>query len=60
MAGEPDKYRLLRDGDLVEATDEWLQEDGQTWVKSPNWIIGMEYMRGRALLPARRELRSNA
>jgi len=49
-------YRLLRDGeDRIEANDEFLKEDGTTWVRDPAGIfVGMPYH--RALLPCRRRI----
>ena len=51
------KYRLLERGvDVIEPTDEFLQEDGVSWVTySIGIVVGMTY-RGSVLLPARRPL----
>lgn len=46
-------YRMLQRGDVIEAADEFLQDDGVTWVRDPHSIfLGCEY--SSALKPARR------
>lgn len=36
-------YRFLVEGDLIEATDEFIGNDGQTWVRPDGWEVGMKY-----------------
>jgi len=36
-------YRFLRDGEVIEATDEFIGNDGQTWARPDGWEVGMEY-----------------
>lgn len=36
-------YRFLVEGDVIEATDEFIGNDGQTWARPDGWEVGMEY-----------------
>jgi len=51
------QYRLLDRGrDTIQADDEFLREDGVTWVKDPAGVfVGCTYQ-GDILLPARRAI----
>ena len=48
-------YRLLTKTDLIEARDEFLQDDCVTWCLDPNGVfVGMRYAPGSSLRIARR------
>lgn len=48
------KYRLLVAGDLIEKDDEFIQDDGVTWLKPVGWEIGAYY--GATFKAARRRI----
>ena len=56
---EPVAWRLLQRGEMIEPTDQFLQDDAVTWRPCANeWCVGAEYsalfqpMRRRAAVPA--------
>lgn len=53
------KYRLMKAGDVVHMGDEFLQDDGETWVKTTTLFVGIEYRICEVFLPARRPLPHN-
>ena len=57
QAGAVPRYRLLvRGQDTIQADDEFLREDGATWLKDPSGIfVGCMY-EGTIFLPARRAI----
>ena len=57
QAGAAPRYRLLvRGQDTIQADDEFLREDGATWLKDPSGIfVGCMY-EGTIFLPARRAI----
>lgn len=52
MAAE--MFRLLNTGDVVLADDEFLDDDGITWLSAERWTIGRPWHNG--LKPMRREV----
>lgn len=36
-------YRFLNEGDVIQATDEFVRDDGQSWGYPEGWEIGMTY-----------------
>ena len=47
------KYRLLRVGETIEADDQPLLDDCETWGQISGWEVGMTY-NPVALVPIRR------
>lgn len=55
VAAPQQRYRLLvPEVDRIEAGDEFLSEDAQTWAVDPNAIFAGMIFGGRVLRPARR------
>jgi hypothetical protein len=57
-AGEPEqpRYRMLQDGERIDADDEALQEDGETWMRVGALFSRCIWRKGGLLLPVRRRL----
>lgn len=55
-----ERYRMLAQGDVIQASDEFLQDDGVTWICDPRGpdglFVGARY--SHSLKPARRALDS--
>ena len=52
-----EQWRLLRSGERIEAGDEGLQDDCETWLPLAGWEVGMTY-NPTALVPMRRRVPS--
>lgn len=37
------RYRLLNNGDVIEKHDEFIQDDGVTWLNPVGWEVGARY-----------------
>lgn len=42
-AQETSRYRLLNAGERIQADDEFIDDDGVTWVRPVGWEVGMKY-----------------
>lgn len=50
---EPVAWRLLQNGEIIEAADQVLADDTVTWLPLQGWEIGLPYYSG-IYVPARR------
>jgi hypothetical protein len=50
------RYRLLSDGELIQAGDECLQDDAVTWLAATHVFFGLEFRRGGILRTMRRQI----
>jgi hypothetical protein len=52
-SAEPVAWRLLQNGEIIEAADQVLADDTVTWLPLQGWEIGLPYYSG-IYVPARR------
>ena len=51
-------YRFLVEGDVIRADDQFMSDDGATWVEPSGWEVGMEYA-SKLFKSARRLVRAS-